>query len=199
MVESPGKLIAIAVIAVLGLAGGWQALQERRAADDESALPFTADGEPLSTLPPASGSMISATVYHDPNGRFSIQVPEGWQATPELKGLVMKRGNTAVTVSPFSGATSAQHIVSVLAEQYMRNWQNLQPLDQGEFLLAGTPAAYALFRGTNPRGDASMLRLAGTMRDGEGFAVIMNVPMENFNDARATLQAIEGSVTLGRR
>jgi hypothetical protein len=210
MGESPGKLIAVAAVVVLGLAGGWQAWQERRKGGGESDVspsaalgglpPSHADtmGQTrgIETFVPPRAPMGGWTVYEDPAGRFTIQVPQGWQAVAERRGVVLSNGTARVTATPFAGATSASQILSLLGEQYAREWQGLQTLDQGQFMLGGGPADYMLLTGTKPSGVVSLLRLAATMRGNEGFVLIISVPTADFNQASATLQAIEGSLAL---
>jgi hypothetical protein len=210
MTESPGKLLAVAAIVILGVAGGWQAWQERgkgRAPWDGIAndsignrqlgASDAAGGVHASaSLAQPNPSMMGGSMYVDPAGKFSIQVPPGWQADAQLKGVVLTDGGATVTASPFSGATSVQHILSLLLEQYAEKWQGMQTLEQGEFLLAGSPANYVLISATNPRGVPSLVRLTATMRGNLGFVLILSAPTEVFTRSRTTLQAIEGSLTL---
>lgn len=131
--------------------------------------------------------------YRDPDGRFTLTIPAGWNAAPAKGGVVVTRGNASAVFSPFDGATGPQQIVAALAAQYGAQWRNLSRFDAGEFQIGGQPAAYAMYTGVSPRGAESLLRVAGVGQGREAFAIIISVPREEFNAASPTLQAIESS------
>lgn len=149
--------------------------------------------------PPASTPTAQGTggLYRDPSGRFSINVPGGWRAASQNGGVLVTRGNATAVISPFGGAYSGDQIVSTLGQQYASQWTNLQLIDQGQFMLAGAPAAYVMLSGTSPRGVPSLLRIAGVVRGNEGYAVIITAPLTEFQNASGSLQSIEASLSFG--
>ncbi|MEP6690358.1 MAG: PDZ domain-containing protein [Gemmatimonadaceae bacterium] len=136
------------------------------------------------------------SMYRDPSGRFALSVPQGWNAVPQGQGVVVTNGTAMVVVSPMKPA-SGQEIVGYVSQQYAQQWQNFQSANKGDFQLSGQPAAYAMFTGTNPKGVAALLRIAGVSAGGQGYALIISAPRNEFNSVAPTLQSIETSFTLG--
>lgn len=163
------------------------------------AGPLGAGGDPSQQYQPPmnGGGAGGGQQYQDPNGQFTIRVPSGWQSTPQNGGVVITRGGSMVMVSPFDGAQSGEQIVSTIARQYGSQWQGLQVSDQGRFQINGAPAAYMMMNGRSPRGVQSLLRVAGTVRGSQGFAIIISSPFTEFNSASPELQSIESSLSFG--
>ena len=136
--------------------------------------------------------------YRDPQGRFSVAVPQGWQVMAQNNGVVVSGGNAYVVVSPFDGSVSSDQLVSILSREYGAQWRGLQMVTQGQMMLGGAPGAYALMRGQSPRGVESLLRIAGASSNGQAWALIMSAPMQEFNQVSPTLQQIESSFAVGR-
>jgi hypothetical protein len=64
---------------------------------------------------PSPSQPVTGTVYQDPTGRFSLQVPTGWTATAEgdkgILGVQLRSGSNWINVLPADPATSASQVV----------------------------------------------------------------------------------------
>ncbi len=148
----------------------------------------------------ASASQLSAqrgVPFRDPNGRFTINVPDGWNTISQNGSVIFTRGSISISILPFPQASSPDEIVSSLSQTYGQQWRNLQGFDRGSFQVGGAPATYAMFNGTNPRGVPSLLRLVGIGRGSSAFAFIVSVPTNEVQGAKDELWAMEQSFSTG--
>ncbi|MGI8509135.1 MAG: hypothetical protein ACR2MQ_07410, partial [Gemmatimonadaceae bacterium] len=135
-------------------------------------------------------------MYRDPNGRFSVTVPSGWNAAPQGDGVVVTKGSSYVLMSPFDGGRSPHDVVAALSQQYSSQWRNLTSAGRGDFTLGWQPASYEMFSGTSPKGIPAVLRIAGVIAPGgQAYAVLGSAPQSEFADVKSALQSIDASIT----
>ncbi|MDQ6830037.1 MAG: photosystem II reaction center PsbP family protein, partial [Gemmatimonadota bacterium] len=149
----------------------------------------------------ASASQLSAQrgqPYRDPNGRFSLTIPDDWNSIAQNGSVTFTNGSVSLTVTPFSGVQSPDQIAGALSQQMSQQWRNLQLINKGEFQVGGAPAYYVMYNGMSPRGTPSVLRLVGLMRGSEEYAFIISSPTSEFQNAKGFLQAMEMSFSYGR-
>src|ERR1700686_3788160 len=75
------------------------------------------------TLPFAA---VAQTIYHDPQGRFDLQIPAGWQVTPDqgVDQIIVRKGAVqeiiAVLQQNKSDAMTAKEFIDVTAGEFQR-------------------------------------------------------------------------------
>lgn len=148
----------------------------------------------------AGGASLRAqTTYRDPQGRFGIAVPAGWTTDAQGDGVRLDRGTVFAVVTPFEGAASGQDVVISLLNQYGSQWKNFSEVTHGNHPIAGQPGAFAVFRGLNPKGVPSTLRLAGVARGNAAWALIISAPDRDYAAAQASIESLERGFTFGDR
>ena len=152
----------------------------------------------------ALGGAITAnaqSVYRDPAGNFTVQVPQGWQTQPQNGNgisVVNEQYKASVSVfvmrGPDSSTPSAEKQLADIRKQVEGNCPNgnLQIGDSnilglhGKFLIDGCQDS-----------DGEVIKFA--VVSGPGVMVILNTaaPQSNLGAVGQTLISIERSVTLG--
>jgi hypothetical protein len=93
---------------------------------------------------------VAQTTYHDPQGRYDLQVPDGWQVTPD-KGfdqIIVHKGalQAIVAVQKLdreSWMTPRQFVDTTVAE-FKAQCPTFQERMSGSLSLAGSPGVYSL-------------------------------------------------------
>ncbi|MBL0940858.1 MAG: hypothetical protein IBJ03_18345 [Gemmatimonadaceae bacterium] len=135
--------------------------------------------------------------YRDPQGRYELTVPAGWQASAQEGNLEVRNGNAYALLAPFDPRMTGDRIVAMMGDQYSRQWRGMRVVTQGQLMLSGAPGSYMLLRGQNPRGVESLLRIAAVSGGGQAWLFVMSAPMDEFNQVSPQLQQIEMSFAVG--
>lgn len=138
-------------------------------------------------------------MYRDPQGRYEIAIPAGWQTIPVQGNLEVRNGNAYALLAPFNAQMTGEQIVSTMTRQYNTQWQRLQMVTQGQVMLSGAQGAYVMLRGQNPRGVESLLRIAAASSGGQAWMFVISAPLQEFNQVSSQLQQIETSFAVGRQ
>lgn len=112
---------------------------------------------------PSPSKPVTGTLYQDPSGRFSLQVPQGWTATSEgdkgVLGVQLRSGTNWINVLPADSATSATQIV-LNEEQKIATQSNSTrkpPFGAAgliQLFTNGLEVTYDHFSAASPQGDA---------------------------------------------
>ncbi len=115
--------------------------------------------------------------FHDPQGRFSVQLPVGWRAVALNPDCVqISNGGAYLTVTVSGGDPGMA--MDAVAHQFSGQWRGFTKMSSSEVLLAGRPATSVTYAGTNPKGAAATLKLIG-MSDGDRTYLIMTSATED--------------------
>ena len=96
-------------------------------------------------------AVAAQTTYHDPQGRFDLQVPAGWQISQDQGAdqVIVRQGAVQAIVAVLqqdkSGAMTAQQFVDVTAKEFQGQCPTFRTRQSGTLTLAGTPGVYSLF------------------------------------------------------
>lgn len=144
------------------------------------------------------GHAHAQTVHVDPAGRFTLEVPKNWNVVSGKDGVTtLSTRSAAVTIEKVVGRSPEQVLDATLAATAGR-WTRFAETERGTTTLAGVPATVVLATGVNPRGVASIYRLAvGAFADGV-IVLAASVPKEQFGLTRIALENIEESLAPGR-
>lgn len=115
---------------------------------------------------------LRAAGYQDPQGRFALQVPDGWSTAP-LNGDAVQfaSGNCYLTVMVFAGA-DPQTLMQGIARQTGSQWRRFAEVRRDSLDLGGRPGKAWTFEGVNPQGREAQLRLLGSA-DGPRTVLMM--------------------------
>ncbi|HSV61096.1 MAG TPA: hypothetical protein VLJ19_19570 [Variovorax sp.] len=153
----------------------------------------------LATLLLAAAPLVAAhaqSIYSDPAGRYTLQVPSGWKVEPQGGGVSLLKGPAYASVLTAGGRGAPKGMVEALAQRVSSQWQHFTGTSAGDAQLGGKPGAYAWFTGVNPRGTEGVLKIAATV-DGEiGYAMLMSAPRSEFAAYKGDLEQIEAGFRL---
>jgi hypothetical protein len=184
------------------------ALAKRRAAEsdevDEAIAALNKDDEkpgpppvrtPAPTVTPPRPAPVAA--YRDPRGRFELRLPAGWTANAVGDATTISHGGTALNILVADGVRAPAEVVASLARQVGEQWRDFQRVEGGAWKLGGAPAAYAVFRGVNPRGDPARMRIIAAVAAGANYVLLFSVPQADWNETQADRQRLEEGFAFG--
>ena len=153
-------------------------------------MPAQAGGGGQFAAPEGSGS----TVYSDPQGRYSLAIPPGWNTASDNGSLTLSSGESWVTVATGSGAQPGdvnRQIVGQIQAQY----KSFQVLNEGDFQNNGHPAHGTNATGINAKGvRVSVLVLSIGAGSGNYLILISSAPDAQVQQINGTVMQIAQSV-----
>jgi hypothetical protein len=136
--------------------------------------------------------------YADPQGRFHLAVPPGWEATGlGENGVKLVRGSAHVNVTHMEGSVSGEQLISQVLGQISSQWKGFSVVDQGETAIARLKAHYAIGVGTNLNGVPSVFKITAAGTGSQALAVIVSTPQSEYAALKASIAQIEDSISLG--
>jgi hypothetical protein len=159
--------------------------------------PQPAGGTPSPTGPPPADPLPSDT-YRDPDGRFTVRIPQGWQAQRMgADQMMIARGAAYVQIVTGQGFGTPQQTVQTLVQQIAPQWSQVQPGPATATVVGGRPGFYHTLSGLNPKGVPSRLFVSAAPMGQGSIATITSVPQAEFDADKAAFQFIEGSFVIG--
>jgi len=137
------------------------------------------------------------TSYNDPQGAFSLMVPQGWTASPQgdngQGGVQIAQGSSWAIISPFASVKQPSDIVIGVEGQLRTQYKNLQIGNHGPAKFDGKlDMAYARYTGINPKGAGVTVVVIGIASpDGRYYLVMSSIPQ---NDTQGANQAMTAMV-----
>ena len=138
------------------------------------------------------------SIYADPDGRYKLQVPAGWEPQAQANGLNLLKGPAFVSVIKVKGQGTAQGLVEFLAQRIKSQWKNFQGASAGDSQIGGRPGAYGWFTGLNPKGIEAVLKIAATTDGESGYAMVFSAPRSEFASTKGDFERIEAGFELTR-
>jgi hypothetical protein len=133
-------------------------------------------------------------VYHDPNGRYSLAVPPGWNTASDNGNLTLRSGPSWVTVATSNGAQPSdvnRQIVGQIQAQY----KDFKVMNEGDFQNNGHPAHGTNATGINPKGArVSVLVVSIGAGSGHYLVLISSAPNDQAQQINGTVMKIAQSV-----
>jgi hypothetical protein len=143
-------------------------------------------------FPSPGGSGSGA--YHDPQGRFSLAVPSGWNTASDNGNLTLSSGATWVSVTTSTGAKPAD-VNHQIVLQIQAQYKNFQLLNEGDFQNNGHAAHGTNATGINPKGArVAVLVVSISAGSGNYLVLISSAPNEQAKDFNGTVMQIAQSV-----
>ncbi|MFZ0294944.1 MAG: hypothetical protein WAL52_15150 [Candidatus Sulfotelmatobacter sp.] len=163
------------------------------------------------TPPPTSSNAGAGTLYKDAHGAFSIMIPEGWAARPNVgcygpnknncpenaSGVnIQSPGRSWAFLAPFSGdARQPTDVVKNVAAHLSTKYQNFQVLQNDPDRLNGLDIAIGHFTGIDQDGEGVSLVVIGIAApDGRFFVAESSVPQSELQAATPALSAMPATL-----
>jgi hypothetical protein len=148
----------------------------------------------------AAVPILAQTTYHDPQGRYDLDLPAGWLVTPDKASgqIVATNGVLQVVVSVKaqnnSNAMTAKKFVDVTASEFASQCPAFQNRGTGTVTLAGASGVSALFLCDNKKTPSVAETSAALTANGvlAGFTTI--VPLGQFYSSLPVLDGIRSSL-----
>jgi hypothetical protein len=188
-------------VAGQGMGGGRAPMQG--AGGGQSPMQGMADGQGQGQAqsggefpsPGGSGSGGSGSgAYHDPQGRFSLAVPSGWNTASDNGNLTLSSGATWVSVTTSTGAKPAD-VNHQIVQQIQAQYKDFQLLNEGDFQNNGHAAHGSNATGVNPKGArVSVLVVSINAGSGNYLVLISSAPNDQAQQVNGTVMQIAQSV-----
>lgn len=153
---------------------------------------------------PAKGA-----AYHDPTGRFSLQVPEGWSAKAEgdngVLGVQLRSGSNWINVMPSEPAASASEVVlnqegKVAAQSNSSRKPPFGPLGLVQIFANGFEVTYDDFNRSTAQGDPIESYIGGvgdiSGSDHNFLLLVASISAQKKEEAGAVFLSVAQSIRL---
>ena len=103
---------------------------------------------------------LAQTTYHDPKGRFDVQVPAGWQLTPDgvVDQVTIRKGAVQAIVTVIqqhkSNAMTGKQFVETTEKDFQGQCPTFRERQSGATTLAGAPGVLSIFTCSDPKSPA---------------------------------------------
>lgn len=152
-----------------------------------SQAPLT--GDAFST---PSQSNNSGNTYNDPQGRFTVAIPQGWTPAPQgdsgATGVMISQGTSYAVLAPWGNANQPGDIVMNLAGQFQSKYQNFVMGQRGPSKLNGMDIAFGKFTATNANGVPVAMVIIGIAGPGGHYYMLLSSVSQS--DEQATGAAL---------
>jgi hypothetical protein len=134
--------------------------------------------------------------FHDPQGRFAVQVPSGWRATPiNADCIQISNGGAYLTVIVSGGDPGMA--MDAIAHQFSGQWHRFTKVREGDVQLGGHAATSANYSGVNPQGADANLKLIAMSDGGRTYLLMISATKAEFLRSKSALDQIEQSFQIG--
>jgi hypothetical protein len=140
------------------------------------------------------------STYHDPKGRYEVQVPAGWSAAPDdgIDELTIRRGATQANVlvieqNPTNPMTAERFVGEAVAE-FQQQCPTFRERQRGKVSLAGNQASYQLVTCSDPTSPAVAETEAVLRKDKVLIAFTMIAPLKRYVVDLPVLDGIRNSL-----
>jgi hypothetical protein len=132
--------------------------------------------------------------YHDPQGRYSLAVPSGWNTASDNGNLTLSSGASWVTVATGSGAKPADANHQIL-QQIQAQFKEFKVLNEGDFQNNGHAAHGTNATGINPKGErVSLLLVSVSAGNGNYLMLISSTPNDQAKQFNGTVMQLAQSI-----
>ncbi|MEO6964532.1 MAG: hypothetical protein ABI076_01375 [Acidobacteriaceae bacterium] len=160
---------------------------------------------------PGPTSSSTATIYRDATGRFTVEVPTGWQAIAEgdngIRGVQLRSGSNWFNLMPASAATTSSNLVLNYEQKIVTHSHSTRtpPLGRtGLIQLFGhnLEITYDNFSGSSSQGDPVDTYIAGIgdiSGAGPHLHLVASLAKQPAGATPVPIVAIAQSIHLGAR
>jgi hypothetical protein len=135
-----------------------------------------------------------SNTYRDPQGRYALAVPDGWNLASDNGNVTLSSGASWVTVATSSGAQPAD-VNRQVVQQIQAQYKSFQVLNEGDFQNNGHPAHGANATGINPKGArVSVLVVSISAGSGHYLILISSAPNDQAKQINGAVMQIAQSV-----
>ena len=194
-----GALAALGGVAAFGAAAqtGGDLTAKRAALERLCALDLLSADECARRRAELNGgepaAPAGARVFKDPDGRYSVFVPEGWNTAANKGAATFSSGEAWATIIP-SPMSRPDEAVNAFVSQLRAGYARLDAAQSGQPTIGGHEAVFATFSGVNPKNDSVAVTVAGLLGpSGQVLVYMSSAPLARVDDySNAFLAIIQG-------
>jgi hypothetical protein len=134
--------------------------------------------------------------YRDPRGRFTLQLPQGWNTTQMNSDAVQFAALPAFVTILVLPSSDPGTMMSAMAKQTGTQWRNFAEAARGAANLGGRTGPSFTYSGTNPMGADANLQMLGVTDGSSTYVLMISAPKADFQRLKNTFTQMVQSFTL---
>jgi len=145
-------------------------------------------------------AVTAQTTYHDPKGRFDLQVPAEWQINSDQKvdQVVVHKGAAQAIVAVLqqdkSDPMTAKEFVDITAKEFQGQCPTFRARLTGTLMLAGSSGVYSLFTCSDRESPAVAETSSALTRNAVLIGFTMIAPLSEYYGSLPALDGIRNSL-----
>ena len=133
-------------------------------------------------------------MYRDPQGRYRLSVPDGWNTSVDNGTLQVSSGSSWAVLMT-GGGSQAGDVNHQVTQQIQAQYTQFQKLNEGDLQVNGHPAHGTTATGINPKGErVSVLVLSIGAGSGNFLTVVSSSPNDQAKVVNATVMQMAQSI-----
>ncbi len=169
-------------------------------------LTATAQAQPTQQAKPAEVSWATAHsaasapsgsgMYRDPQGRYSLTIPDGWRVEPQANSDALQLSSGPDWAMLVAGSGGAPRDVNhQITQQIQAQFTGFRLLNEGDLQINGHPSHGANATGMNPKGErVSVLVVSISAGSGHFLTVISSSPNNQAKTVNMTIMQMAQSI-----
>jgi hypothetical protein len=163
------------------------ASNQARGQNPEHGLGFA--GQPSAAAVPAPNS------YRDPRGRFTLTLPNGWNATTDANGTPQLSSGSSWVTLVATGGSQPDQVNHQLVQQIQPQYKDFQVLNEGPLQVNGHPAHGSTVSAINRKPErVSILVISVSAGSGHFLTCISSTPVDQAKTVNGVIMQIVQSI-----
>jgi hypothetical protein len=137
-----------------------------------------------------------AGLYRDPQGRYSLTIPDGWSATPQAdSGSLLLSSGPSWAMLMTGGGSEPRDVNHQVTKQVQSQFTGFELLNEGDLQVNGHPSHGTTATGVNPKGmRVSVLVLSISAGSAHFLTLISSSPNDRAKTINATVMQMAQSI-----
>ena len=154
--------------------------------------------EPAPVMPPAlpEPEAAGASTYRDPQGRFSVTIPDDWTAESWRLGVMFKYGKALMNLTTHSEKIEPEVMARIQVKLATEGWKDVRSSGASAGMIAGNPAATIAVLGNTASG-ASFYRFTCFNLGQQTYIFRTSAPPPEYPALQSVIERIERSFRAG--
>ena len=139
---------------------------------------------------------FSDTVFRDPNGLFSVTIPDDWTAQSWSLGVIFEHGKALMNLTSHSEKIEPEVMARVQVKLAVDGWKDVRSSGASAGTIAGNPAATIVVTG-NTDGGAGLYRFTCFNLGQKTYIFRTKAPPREYPALQSVIERIEQSFRAG--
>ena len=144
---------------------------------------------------PTGAAGPQSNTYHDPQGRYTLTVADGWTAKADDSGSAQLRSGASWATLLAGTGSDATGVNHGILQQIQSQYQDFRVLNEGNLQVNGHPAHGSNATGINRQGArVSLLVISISAGSGHFLTVVSSTPNEQAREVNAAVMQMTQSI-----